>query len=371
LARSLGSHGWVIFAIDGLRETNGIYRPGVDFDMVMANAEAFISAGGEARWDFLAFKHNQHDIGAARSLSQEMGFRRFSVKKTDRLLEPFYEFSPEYDDNPDLNHFPIYIDGVTTIAGYLEPPSDPDLVNATARKFTSTAGHEAHLLRLFDTTRISCRVLDTNSVFISARGMVFACCWTYVQATRATQGGYQTDSGGQIRELVADVGGFAAIDAKRVGLRAVIEGPLFAAIEESWGRPSVPEGRLKVCARACGTDFPAYFDQFESPAPQPRSLRGREVAPAGGGLAPTVVAVLRRHLPPESAALDVGDDDDLTDLGLASVALASFIAELEAAFAVRFGDEMLVPETFRSVSTVASAIRELRPQPANAVQEGS
>ena len=276
LAGSLGSHGRVIFAIDGLAQTNGIYRRGVDFGKVMANAAAFISAGGEARWDFLAFKHNQHDIPGARQLSREMGFRKFSVKKTDRFLEPFYEFSPEHEDSPDLTHFPIYGDNGDSIVGYLEPPGDPDLVNATAQKFASTAGPAAHLMRLFDTTPISCRILDTNSVFISARGLAFACCWTYVQATRATQGGYRADSGDQMRELVESAGGFAAIDARRVGLRAVVDGPLFAAIEESWSRPSVAEGRLKVCARACGTDFPAYFDQFESPALQPRSLRGLE-----------------------------------------------------------------------------------------------
>jgi acyl carrier protein len=81
-------------------------------------------------------------------------------------------------------------------------------------------------------------------------------------------------------------------------------------------------------------------------------------------LAGSIVAVLRQHLPADSAALDIPYGHDLAGLGLASVALASFIADLETTFAVRFDDDMLVPETFRTVAAVATAIAELRPQTA-------
>lgn len=367
LARSLGAHGRVIFAIDGLRETNGIYRRGVDFDKVMDNARTFIEAGGEARWDYLAFRHNERDIDEARRLAAEMGFREFSVKKTDRFLEPFYENSPEYEDSPDLSRFPIYANG-TAIVGYLKPPSDPGLVNGTARRFTDVDGHREMVGRLFDTTPISCRVLDTSSVFISARGLVFPCCWTYVQATRATQGGYATDSSEQMLRLVAQAGGFEQIDARRVGLRAVVEGPLFSAIEQSWACESVAEGRLKVCARACGTDFPAYFDQFESPTLRPRSLQavsaGRDPGAEPAGLVGPLVVVLRRHLRPElHDALPADGDEllslELESLGLESVELASFIVDLEATFGVRFDEEMLTHRTFQTTRSVIAVLREL------------
>ncbi|WP_231390273.1 hypothetical protein [Nocardia sp. CNY236] len=48
-----------IFAIDGLA-TNGVYRRKVDIDKVLANAAAFIDAGGRAQWDYIAFAHNEH-----------------------------------------------------------------------------------------------------------------------------------------------------------------------------------------------------------------------------------------------------------------------------------------------------------------------
>jgi hypothetical protein len=69
----------------------------------------------------------------------------------------------------------------------------------------------------------------------------------------------------QVYDLVQSEGGFDAIDALRHGLRSIVEGPLFEAIESSWGCRSVGEGRLKVCGRVCGIEFPAYANQFANP----------------------------------------------------------------------------------------------------------
>ena len=54
-----GPRGRVVFAIDGLQDTLGTYRRNVSFDKVIANASAFIAAGGRAEWDFLVFEHNE------------------------------------------------------------------------------------------------------------------------------------------------------------------------------------------------------------------------------------------------------------------------------------------------------------------------
>src|SRR5207248_22142 len=100
-----------------------------------------------------------------------------------------------------------------------------------------------------------CRVAETRSVFVGAQGYVFPCCWTYVQATRPVLWGFPSTGDRQVYDLVQRTGGFERIDARQVGLRAAIESPLFRAIESSWSCPSVGEGRLRVCARACGVDF--------------------------------------------------------------------------------------------------------------------
>lgn len=81
-----GHHG-VIFSIDGLKDTNSIYRRNTSWDKIIANARAFIAAGGLARWDFLVFSHNEHQVDEAQSLAKEMGFKRFTIKKTTRASD--------------------------------------------------------------------------------------------------------------------------------------------------------------------------------------------------------------------------------------------------------------------------------------------
>ena len=54
----------------------------------MENAKAFINAGGIARWDFIAFAHNEHQIEEAKALAEQMGFVKFRYKKSNRYVIP-------------------------------------------------------------------------------------------------------------------------------------------------------------------------------------------------------------------------------------------------------------------------------------------
>lgn len=86
LAKSI-KNGYVIFGIDGIGKTNSIYRIGTEYDKVIENAKAFIKTGGKAKWDFIAFKHNENEIEQAKILSYQFGFSEFQVKKTSRFLK--------------------------------------------------------------------------------------------------------------------------------------------------------------------------------------------------------------------------------------------------------------------------------------------
>jgi ubiquinone/menaquinone biosynthesis C-methylase UbiE len=48
--------------------------------------KAFIAAGGRARWDFLIFEHNQHQVEEAEALATKWGFEKFVAKKTGRFV---------------------------------------------------------------------------------------------------------------------------------------------------------------------------------------------------------------------------------------------------------------------------------------------
>ena len=63
-----------------------MYRRRTDWKTVMRSAESFIEAGGHAEWDFLVFRHNEHQVEEARELAANMGFKNFFVRKTGRFL---------------------------------------------------------------------------------------------------------------------------------------------------------------------------------------------------------------------------------------------------------------------------------------------
>ena len=68
-----------IFPIDGLADTNSMYRRMTNFDKIMDNANAFISAGGNAHWKMIEFEHNKHQIEEARTVGKENGFANFTI----------------------------------------------------------------------------------------------------------------------------------------------------------------------------------------------------------------------------------------------------------------------------------------------------
>ncbi|MEM7645915.1 MAG: radical SAM protein, partial [Pseudomonadota bacterium] len=58
----------VHFSVDGLGDVNQIYRRGTQFDKIMENIKAYVSSGGEGVWDYIVFRHNEHQIDEARAL---------------------------------------------------------------------------------------------------------------------------------------------------------------------------------------------------------------------------------------------------------------------------------------------------------------
>ena len=85
----------VVFSIDGLEDTNHIYRRGVDFNKVIENAKIFIHAGGAARWRMIVFDHNKHQLGEARDMARSLGFWAFALNRshaTELPMDDYKEF---------------------------------------------------------------------------------------------------------------------------------------------------------------------------------------------------------------------------------------------------------------------------------------
>jgi len=110
---------YVVFSIDGLEDTNPVYRVNSNWNKLMANAEAYISAGGSAHWDMLVYKHNQHQVDACEQLARDMGFTWFRAKVSKRPLINGLE-SPIGWHKPAVNQGPIKCHAVTEKSSYID-----------------------------------------------------------------------------------------------------------------------------------------------------------------------------------------------------------------------------------------------------------
>jgi len=125
----VGESDYVVFSIDGLADTNHIYRRGVIWDKLMDNCKQFIESGGNAQWDMLVYKHNQHQVDECEQLARELGFSWFRAKVSKR----------------------DHLSGLEPPTGWIDP--------------------------IVKSGPINCMAVKESSVYLDARGIVHPCCW--------------------------------------------------------------------------------------------------------------------------------------------------------------------------------------------------
>jgi sulfatase maturation enzyme AslB (radical SAM superfamily) len=87
-----GPQDYCHFGIDGLEDTNHIYRVNTVWPKIIENAQSFIANGGKAIWVYLIFEHNEHQVERAQQLAQELGFAKFQPKVSRRFRVRPVEF---------------------------------------------------------------------------------------------------------------------------------------------------------------------------------------------------------------------------------------------------------------------------------------
>jgi len=75
----------VVFCIDGIGHEHELYRRNTSYEKIIENAEAFMQAGGLGRWQFIVFRHNEHQLEEARKLSKKIGFSGIDFIYSDRF----------------------------------------------------------------------------------------------------------------------------------------------------------------------------------------------------------------------------------------------------------------------------------------------
>ena len=210
----------VIFAIDGLEDTNHLYRRNVKWAKLIENVEAFINAGGHATWDYLKFKHNQNQIEQAELLSKKLGFKKFRLKETTRWDDFDSEGNWVERDHIKLDNYKLEkIERDTEASGH----------NVTQK---------TKVKQSFTKAKINCWSYHKNKseIYIAANGDVSPCCWL---------GDLRLH---EAKNIITD---YNAINLNHCSLDEILNGHFFTELAK--GIRGVENAyRLQTCYHTCG-----------------------------------------------------------------------------------------------------------------------
>ena len=251
-------NGCVIFGIDGMDDTSSIYRVYTNVRDVLRNARAFIEAGGRAKWDFIAFKHNEMQIAAAKRMSEELGFVAFEVKKTSRFFKTLYE-KDELLESTHLEYgrYPVY-NANGKIIYYLELPNQLVYRNNGEEKLLEIIDKYGGLDQYFASAHINCQAIKTHGIFISAFGDVFPCCTVYQQYCYGEIFHVQDQSELNEYKIWKAHGNTSALNYT---IEEIVDGRAFNELQTSWKLKTIQEGKPKACCRACGMEVDFHAEQ--------------------------------------------------------------------------------------------------------------
>ena len=222
---------FIAFAIDGLHDTNHIYRRNTKWNTIIENCSTFIDSGGYAVWDYIVFKHNQHQVDEAQELSKQLGFKEFNIKKTGRF----------FDRNHKLHKKLEVLDNNKNFAYNIEP---------STIQFYKNTGYDIiesiDLQKYVKETKITCYLMNQNMLYIGADGYVFPCGFLHDRLYGADAENY-TDYQ-KLKSLMEYSGGEAATNVFHSPLENIVNGNWFKCLKESWGN----HRRIDRCAMMCG-----------------------------------------------------------------------------------------------------------------------
>ena len=218
----------ITFGIDGMEDTNHLYRRNVKWDNLMRNVRSFIGAGGKADWNFLVFKHNQHQIDEAKKLSEELGFIDFEYAFSERWQD--FNSDGDYRDITSLKVDDYVIEKpVDQKKDFVK--DDGWLKNKNVFKTEEEQEKDNFLTR-----KILCLACQPHKreIYLRANGYVSPCC---------ILGDVERNEPKQI------INDYNKINLHHTDLKDILEGDFFKDLENGINGGGE---RLRGCYHACG-----------------------------------------------------------------------------------------------------------------------
>lgn len=248
LATALPKDHLVIFALDGLEDTHSMYRIGTSFDKIINNATAFIKAGGNAEWQFICFKHNEHQVLQAKELSYKLGFKEFKLMYSNRFTDNF----PVVDKSGNVTHI-------------IKQPKDHNVKPVTVM-------HLDDYKKLQEGV-ITCQSDVAKDIIIDSSFKIVPCCMLAYFLSSNTDDDIElykkyglenyTDMikvanrlEGIVFKLFDQWGGLDALDAKKHGIKSIMASEAWQSmLPKVWSDKSI---LAQPCLVACSDKSPYY-----------------------------------------------------------------------------------------------------------------
>lgn len=206
----------VIFGIDGLEDTHSLYRVNTDWKSIIKSARAFIDVGGNAEWQMLVFKHNEHQIYECFKLAKMLRFKSFRIEHTSRFGESGIKVQAVYNPKGEITH-------------YLEPSSisekNFEKINSIFNDFTLVEDD------------INCSAKKNFEIYVAANGDVLPCC--YMESCFM----FNLEDIEDYKNKI----GLVKPNLHRQTLKEVFDSQYFSKIESTWNM-----NPLMVCSKTCG-----------------------------------------------------------------------------------------------------------------------
>lgn len=208
---------YIQFAVDGLEDTNHLYRVNTDFNKIMKNIDAFVKAGGNGGWVFIEFDHNRHQIGEARKLANEKNLGFFVRRAAKNNVQEW-----KVKDKKAKKDY-----GVTSKNGKAHS-------QAEVYKKIIQDKHS------FDHKDVNCKFMHEGEFFIAANGTVWPCCylWDELQKKDTILSSI----------LCKEEKGFN--DLKTHTLENIFSNSFYKTLEDKWHQDN--PAFLKRCHSSCG-----------------------------------------------------------------------------------------------------------------------
>ena len=218
---------YVTFSVDGLKDTNHVYRRNVAWEKVWENLMSYTKTGALAHWDFLLFRHNYHQIDTARELAKSHNINfilknPFGVDKQGMAV-----LDKDYNLDYIIEHSTDYGYKTFDPANLNWVPEIPYPVNAKGCI-------DCYSFRKQDGEKL-------EEIYVNALGQVVPCCFI----GNALQGQIHSSDIMQMRKIQESIGD--RNNLHNYSLQEIFDNEVFNIFSNSWETKSIP-----MCWIQCG-----------------------------------------------------------------------------------------------------------------------